>query len=261
MSELPEALCHDSELLAGLQRYMQAREAMFATSRTVSISEMATTLAHEINTPIATLSNLVQGLKARLGRDPSIAPDIMKALDSAGEQALFTSDVIKRIRDYTQARAPSREVLNTGQLLEEAASLLDWYFSLHSCRIEVADSIVRHRVLGDRVMLQQVVLNILKNAADAMIDTPMEHRIIKVLSEVHGDRLRIIIRDFGPGLHEARDTLFTPFVTSKPEGMGVGLNICRSFLDLHGGRLWLADAEDGGCKSIIELPVHEVSTE
>lgn len=259
MTELLSALqARDEELVTGLQSYLQAREAMFTTSRTVSISEMATTLAHEINTPVATLSNLIQGVKARLSQDPTIATDILTALDSAEEQAVFTSNVIKRIRDYTQARTPAREVLQLDELIGEAASLLDWYFVLHDCRIDLKQIDSSCTVLGDRVMLQQVILNVLKNAADAMVETEKKHRTIQVSTETREQRFRVTVRDQGPGLHDVRETIFTPFVSSKPDGMGVGLNICRSFLDLHGGRLWLADAQGAGCKTIIELPKHVV---
>ena len=260
MTELPNPWQPEDEYLAlHLQSYLQAREEMFTTSRTISISEMATTLAHEINTPVATLSNLIQGLKARLGRHPSIAPEIMAALDSAEEQALFTSDVIKRIRDFTQARTPSRQVLSVKELVAEAASLLDWYFVLHGCRLDLQINDGAAAVKGDKVMLQQVMLNVLKNAADAMTDTMAEQRTVHVTLELRATRLRIVVRDHGAGLDDAKDSLFTPFVSSKPDGMGVGLNICRSFLDLHGGRLWLADAEGGGCRTLVELPVHEES--
>ena len=109
-------------------------------------------------------------------------------------------------------------------------------------------------------MLRQVILNVLKNAADAMADTKLRQRIVHVSVEERAPRLRIVVRDHGAGLHDARDSLFTPFVSNKSDGMGVGLNICRSFLDLHGGRVWLADAEGGGCRTLIELPVHEDNT-
>ena len=249
----------DEQLALNLQGYLQAREEMFTTSRTVSISEMATTLAHEINTPVATLSNLIQGLKVRLACDSSIAPEIMTALDSAAEQALFTSDVIKRIRDFTQARTPSRQILSIKQLVAEAASLLDWYFVLYGCRLDLQIDDGALAVKGDKVMLQQVILNVLKNAADAMTETLLEHRIVHVSVELRAKRLRIVVRDHGAGLHDVNDSLFTPFVSSKPDGMGVGLNICRSFLDLHGGRLWLADAEEGGCRTLVELPLYEAN--
>ena len=260
MNELPDQWQPEDEYFSSrLQSYLQAREEMFTTSRTISISEMATTLAHEINTPVATLSNLIQGLKVRLARNPSVAPDIMTALESAEEQALFTSDVIKRIRDFTQARTPSRQVLSVKGMVAEAASLLDWYFVLYSCRLDLQITDDAFKVKGDMIMLQQVILNVLKNAADAMTDTPVEHRMIHVTVETRGKRLRIVVRDHGAGLNDAKESLFTPFVSGKPDGMGVGLNICRSFLDLHGGRLWLADAEEGGCRTLIELPVHEDS--
>jgi len=252
-----------------VHEYMQERDSMFSTSRTVSVSVMATTLAHEINTPVGTISNLLSGVHSRLAAQENTSPEILAALDSALEQTYFTRDIIHRIRDYTQARQPNRELLDCAQLIKDAAVLLDWYFDMQNCRVSIVQPEKTMTVLGDRVMLQQIIINLFRNAADAMQAVAVENRLIEVTLVVHRLSVRILIRDFGSGLSDA-DSMYTPFVSEKPDGMGVGLSICRSFLELHRGRMWLTDAsteeaykKNGqpgeGCVATIELPLEEIS--
>ena len=240
---------------------------MFSTSRTVSVNAMATTLAHEINTPIGTVKNLIQGLRSRLLRIESMPPEITKVLGDAKEQIQFTADIVKRVRDYTQERQIEKERLNCIELINDSAELLDWYFSMHNCEIEIQEPEKLIYLSGDRVMLQQVLMNLFKNAVDAMQSVPKSSRLIEVSMEIIGRRCRFLIRDHGHGLKNA-ESVFMPFASDKPNGMGVGLSICRSFLELHGGRLWLSDAGaelapapsgelERGCVSVIELPMED----
>lgn len=239
-----------------LQSYLEARDTMFTMSRTVSVSEMAMTLAHEINTPIGTISNLLHVVQRKLSRMEAVPEDILTALSSCAEQTSFTRDVIDRIRNYTQMRQPSRETLSVQAMVEEAIGLLDWHFSLHNCTVQNQLPEALIFVEGDRVMLQQVILNLLKNAADAMSDCTGQ-RLIEITAETKRSKLRIKIRDHGEGLGSSGGSLFVPFVSDKPTGMGIGLNICRSFLELHAGRMWLSNANGAGCVATIELPLPE----
>ncbi len=236
-----------------LHSYLQARDRMFTVSRTVSVSEMAMTLAHEINTPIGTISNLLHVVQRKLGRIDGVPEDVSQALTACSEQTAFTSEVIERIRNFTQARQPVRESISIQSLVSEAINLLDWHFLMNECQIRnqlPAEAIL---VEGDRVMLQQVILNLLKNAADAMSEVT-QNRFVDIAVEVKASRVRIKIRDYGEGLGSSGSSLFVPFVSEKPTGMGIGLNICRSFLELHAGRMWLSNAEGQGCVATVELP-------
>lgn len=116
--------------------YMQAREHMFTTSRTISVSEMATTLAHEIKQPIATISNILKGVRIRLKRDDMTPVQLEEALGNALEQAQFTNSVINRIRDFTQSRRPQQQTLNVVLLVRDALSLMDWLLSANQCSVE-----------------------------------------------------------------------------------------------------------------------------
>jgi len=241
--------------------YMQARDDLFSKSRTISVSEMATTLAHEINTPIGTITNMLSGVKARLQRPEFDKEVLVNALDGALDQAQFTSSIIARIRDYTQARRPQQLSLDLSSLAREAVDMLDWYFATHRCRVQFDMPVEPVWIRGDAAMLQQVIINLLRNAVDAMRGNADERRQVVVAIKLKGERIRLLIEDCGHGLDSDTETLFVPFATNKPDGMGVGLNICRSFLELHQGRLWLTPMESGGCTATVELPFDKTSGE
>jgi len=250
-------------LTDSLSAYMQAREHMFTTSRVISVSEMATTLAHEIKQPIATIINLLKGTRIMLAQEQSSTTLINAALEQALEQANFTNSIINRIRDFTQARRPQQQVLDVGRLLREALSLMDWFLKARSCRVEqsIADQPLYCK--GDKVMLQQVLVNLLRNGIEAMQDCEQSTRRLSVSCALRASFVRVSIRDNGHGLDGNEQALYVPFSTTKADGMGVGLNICRSFVELHQGRLWLSpNARDGGCTAHVELPVapsHEIT--
>ena len=235
--------------------YMQARESMFTTSRTISVSEMATTLAHEIKQPIATITNILKGLRIRLKKGNADPVQLEEALASALEQAQFTNSVINRIRDFTQARRPQQQIIEVANLTQEALSLMDWFLSANQCRTEVLISDELLHCQGDPTMLQQVLVNLLRNGVEAMDECDPHERVLIIECKRHANAVRISIRDYGHGLKGKEQTLFVPFSTSKANGMGVGLNICRSFVELHQGRLWLSPNSEGGCTSTMELPL------
>lgn len=238
-----------------MRQYMQARELLFTTSRTISVSEMATTLAHEIRQPIATITNILRGVRMRLSRGEASSVKIEEALDKALGQAQFTNSIISRIRDFTDARRPKQQSVEICELLHESLVLMDWLISNSHCRLALDLPQEPLHCDGDRTMLQQVLVNLLRNGVEAMQEREPSTRLISVSAKVHGESVRIGIHDHGHGLEGKEDTLFVPFATSKSNGMGVGLNICRSFVELHQGRLWLAPNEDGGCTSFVELPL------
>lgn len=235
--------------------YMQAREHMFTTSRTISVSEMATTLAHEIKQPIATISNILKGMSIRLKRDDLTASQLEESLGNALEQAQFTNSVINRIRDFTQSRRPQQQALDVVSLIHDALSLMDWLLSANQCAVELSLTDQSLRCQGDSTMLQQVLVNLLRNGVEAMQECQPDNRLLSVTCKQRGNFVRVSIRDRGHGLKGKEQSLFIPFSTSKATGMGVGLNICRSFVELHQGRLWLSPNDGGGCTAHVELPL------
>jgi C4-dicarboxylate-specific signal transduction histidine kinase len=253
-----------------IQRHLQDRERLLFTSRVLSVGEMAATLAHEINQPLGTITNVLHGLQKRLAKyaagQPVNISDLEQGVSLAMDQAHFASRVIARIREYTASHRPRTEFLDLSKITQECVSLLDWEIQHLEVRVntDVGPPPLEAPVMGDAVMLQQVIINLMRNALDAMRDIAPENRHLYVtllhqppLTRGLREEWIVRIRDSGTGLSDsAEQQLFTPFSSNKPNGMGIGLNICRSFIELHEGRLWFTRNDpEVGCTFHIALPV------
>ena len=236
------------------QRFVKDREKLFAMSSTFSISEIATTLAHELNQPIGTLNNLLEGIKNRIKSNK----ELLEAVEIAQQQTKYAAIIISRIRDYTRRKRPEFKVFNVNELIQSAVSLLDWDFRNAKiiCQLNLDASEVKAiSITGDFLMLQQVLINLLRNAIDAMEALAPSEGKLKLELKAFDQFVEIRVIDNGVGLGDMEDSLFLPFNTSKPEGMGIGLNICRSFIELHQGKLWLESNTASGCSACIRLPI------
>lgn len=255
------------------RRHLEDRERMLFTSRALAVGEMASTLAHELNQPIGTVTNVLRGLRARLERDASA--ELAAGAQLALEQALFAARIIARIREYTQSRQPRRDRLDLGAVVRTAVGLLDWEIRRDGVALALAQAPEPCPVQGDEVMLQQVFVNLLRNALEAMRDNPPDalggaaRRLALALAVERGMAV-LTVRDNGCGLpKDGDDRLFVPFQSTKPNGMGIGLNICRSFVELHQGRLWFTPNDQGpdarpderGCTFHVALPLVPASGE
>jgi signal transduction histidine kinase len=260
-----------------VQRHLEDRERLLFTSRVVSVGEMASTLAHELNQPIGAVVNLLRGVQMRLARpDAGTATgtatgtgmaaedDVRQALARATEQALFAARIITRIREYTHSRSPKRARFDLGQVLRASVQLLDWEIARDAVRLELTvPPDAQPVVVGDEVMLQQVFVNLARNALDAMRALPAgAPRVLGAHVALTASQVEVAITDTGCGLSdEAEERLFVPFVSTKPSGMGIGLNICRSFVELHQGRLWFSRREPAGCAFHVALPLAATRTQ
>ena len=232
------------------RRHLEDRERLLFTSRSLAVGEMASTLAHELNQPIGTVANVLRGLRNRLERQgPN--EELLGGVQLALEQALFAARIIARIREYTHSRQPRREPLDLGQVVRESVGLLDWELQRDGVQIGLDLAPEPCRVNGDEVMLQQLFVNLLRNALEAMRDNPADaqgrasRRLALRLAAERGMAV-LSLRDNGCGLpQDAQAQLFVPFQSTKPNGMGIGLNICRSFVELHQGRLWFTPNDAG----------------
>lgn len=258
MQEAQTSASIDLHYEQALRRHLEDRERLLFTSRTLSVTEMASTLAHELNQPIGTVTNVLRGLKMRLEAakkplqtenkgdpDASLA-DLIAGVQLALDQALFASKIISRIRDYTHVRQPRKEVLELGEVVRESLSLLDWEIQRDGVAVHVEMPSSSCRMVGDGVMLQQVFVNLLRNALEAMRGDGTSSRSLRIglVIEPSEREAALTIRDSGCGLPaDAEQRLFVPFQSTKPNGMGIGLNICRSFIELHQGRLWFTRNE------------------
>lgn len=251
-----------SALAHATQRHLEDREQLLFTSRLLSIGEMATTLAHEINQPIGAAANLLRGSVMRMQRQPASTMNagdqaaLLQALQRATEQVLFASRVIARIREYTHSHTPKRAPVDVAALLRACVSLLDWEIEREAIVVELDLPVVPLWTIADEVMLQQLFVNLMRNAIDAMRGNPIGQRHLRLHARPEGPQLEVTVCDSGSGISEqAEKSLFVPFVSSKPTGTGIGLNICRSFVELHQGRLWFTRNETVGTSFHAALPL------
>ena len=244
------------ELGRAMQRQLDDREQLLFTSRVISVGEMATTLAHELNQPIGAAANLLRGLRSRLARRRvALNAEESAALERTLEQTLFASRIIARIREFTHSHQPRHTRLDLAALLRSSASLLDWDLRRSHAALVLELPAGPVPVQGDEVMLQQVVVNLMRNALDALrSDPPAAPQVaLRLLVRVH--EVEVQVCDNGCGLDDAAAAkLFVPFASTKPSGMGIGLSICRSFVELHQGRLWFSRNAERGTTFHVSLP-------
>lgn len=239
-----------------LQRQLDDREQLLFTSRVISVGEMATTLAHELNQPIGAAANLLRGLRSRLARRrAALNAEESAALERTLEQVMFAARIIARIREFTHSHQPRHARIDLAALLRASASLLDWDLRRSHATLALELPAEPVPVHGDEVMLQQVVVNLMRNALDALRSDPPPAPQVALRLQVRAHEVELQVCDNGCGLDDAAAArLFVPFASSKPSGMGIGLSICRSFVELHQGRLWFSRNAERGATFHVSLP-------
>lgn len=221
------------------------------TARLVTLGELASGIAHEINQPLAAVLNYAaasQRYLHALERDPQAAGRVAQGLQRISEQATHAAEVIKRLRAFLRKEPRRLQALSVAGVAREAVRLCAWEATQAQVTIEqrMADNLPP--VYADRVLLEQVLLNLLRNAIDANREhQPGQPSRIVLRGEQEGARLLVQVIDQGPGVApEQLDGIFTPFTTSKPEGLGLGLSMSRSIVEGFGGTLSASPGEGGG---------------
>ncbi len=231
------------------------------TSRLVTMGEMASSLAHELNQPLTAIANYCMGLSARIraraAAGASMAPDeLLAPLAKTAAQAARAGEVIRRIRNFVKRSEPERRRCDIGVIVADAVGLAE--IDARRLGIQVVTRLPAEMpsLSADPILIEQVLLNLLKNGIEAMRDAPADRpHVITLAVELADGHAEFSVTDHGNGLpHDARERLFEPFFTTKAEGMGIGLNICRSIVESHKGRLW-AESASSGCSFRFTLPV------
>ena len=256
--ELSEALAARSTAEARMRSQQEHAEHL---SRLSILGELSGTLAHELNQPLATIATYAQGLRRRAGAGRLEADALTQASSEIAAQAERAGSIIQRIRAFARKRAAVREERVLAEVVREAVALFsDMMPSVPRVAVEERTG-GEARVRADPLQVQQVLLNLLKNAADATEGLPSARRAIVVRLNREAGWLRVTVLDRGPGLDEAlRSRLFEPFFTTKPDGLGLGLAICKSIVEAHGGRLTAQANPDGpGLALSFTLPACEAS--
>jgi len=215
-------------------------------SRLSAMGQVAAMLAHELNQPLTAISNYMEAARVLLDRGGDLPLSrIGSAIDRAAEQALRAGQIIQRLRGFVSRGNSQRRIEAVSPLLKELLELALFDMGQRGVSIRLENTPADVRILADEIQIQQVLLNLLRNAAEAVAN--QEHREISLLTEASAGAVQISVVDNGPGLSdEIRDKLFQPFVSTKKTGMGVGLSICHTIITAHDGRLWAEPNPDGG---------------
>jgi two-component system sensor histidine kinase DctS len=234
----------------------QQEEKLAATARLVTVGEMASTIAHELNQPLSAIASYTTGCLNLLDGGAPLRGDLEEALRRTALQAQRAGRIIRRVHDFVRKSEPSRSAVRMNAIVEEAVGFAEGEARKRRVRIQARLTDDDREFQADRLLLQQVVLNLLRNAMDAMAATPPQDREILVATEAGATSVTVSIADRGCGIPpEVQEQLFQPFFTTKPEGMGMGLNICRSIMEFHRGRVWAEPNPRGGTVFSFSLPV------
>ena len=233
----------------------EARERLTQVARVATLGEMASAIAHEINQPLTAISTYAQACRRMRERGLDEPGLVDETLGMIAEQALRAGDVVRRIRGFVSHRDSGRERHDLNEVLATVLKLGAIDADAH--RVTIVTDFVPDlpQVLVDPVQIQQVCLNLIRNAVDAMLELPESARVLSIATRADGAAVEARFVDRGPGLAlVVRAHLFQPFHTTKAEGMGMGLSISNSLVAAHGGALTYADAPGGGAAFTMRLP-------
>jgi C4-dicarboxylate-specific signal transduction histidine kinase len=224
-------------------------------SRITTVGALTASIAHEVNTPVASILANVQAALRWLRRAEPNLPEAEQALDRAVADATRTSLVIGRTRDFLSASPPSPQPVDLAETARIAAILIDRELRLHDTSIHLDAESGLPRVMADPIQMQQVLVNLMLNAVQAMREQPAP-RDVTVTVRSDATAVTVSVADGGPGVPPAvRPRLFEPFASSKADGMGMGLAICRTSVEAAGGRIWLDEGQAPGATFHVSLPV------
>jgi two-component system sensor kinase FixL len=242
----------EADLSAAREQLEQQRSELLHATRLSELGQLAAALAHEVNQPLSAIANYltgVQHLRRKAANDEKVDEGVARAV----EQALRAGEIIRRLRGFARPSRGEMQPEPINQILQDAVALAGLDVRAAGIDIRLRQDPAAHLVAADRIEIQQVVFNLVRNAIDAV--SGQRNKIVSLSTAMRGPEIEVAVADSGPGLAPAvKDRLFQPFVTTKTTGMGIGLSICRRIVDGHGGRLWAEDNPQGGAIFRFTLP-------
>jgi two-component system sensor kinase FixL len=236
------------------RRLHEVQADLIHISRLSAMGELASALAHELNQPLTAISNYLQAARQLVLRGPEDAERAGEIIGKSIEQAMRAGQIIRRLRSFVQKRDVERAPVDINKVVDEASALALIGLKEKGIRVMTERQGALPRVPVDRIQIQQVLINLIRNAVDAMEGQSRRELTIRTLQE--DAAVRISISDTGSGIPRGmEEKLFQPFATSKPTGMGVGLSISRGIVEAHNGRLWFEANPLGGTTFHLDLPL------
>ncbi len=236
------------------RRLHELQDGLLHASRLRSMGQMAAALAHELNQPLTASANYVRAAIRLLdGKQPNL-DRVRQAMQNAAEQTFRSGAIIRRLRSFVARAETPRQPEDPVKLVEEACALALIGVKERGITVHISQDPAIPRTIVDRVQIQQVLLNLIRNAVEAMEDSPVRELLVRTSAQP--DRVLVTVTDTGTGIpDEIAAQLFQPFVTTKTDGMGIGLSVCRTIIEAHGGRLWMEPNPSGGSIFHFTLPM------
>ncbi len=238
----------------------QQQEKLQQTSHLITVGHMASTLAHEMNQPLAAIANYTMGCVRRLRTGTWDTQELLATMEKAGAQAERAGRIIQRVRELVRKREPQLVDCDINSVISNAAGLIEINAEKNNVRVKLELAAELPVVHADGVMLEQVILNIARNGIESMQQTPPNERELTMRSRANQNgAIEIEIADTGCGIPAAMNgNSFESFFTTKPDGLGMGLNICRSIMELHHGQLRATRNSGRGSTFHLTLPVAQI---
>jgi PAS domain S-box-containing protein len=241
----------------------QARSQLSHVNRVATLGELTASIAHEVNQPLAAVVTNGEACLRWLSRDVPELGEVQLSVERMISNGRRASEVVARLRALARKDASQRVELDLNDIVDDVLPLVEREIFRHRIKLVVDLASPAPRVLGDRIQLQQVLLNLVVNAIQAMSTIRSGPRTLTIVSDTRLDGASskiatLKVNDTGPGIaSDAVDRLFMAFYTTKTDGMGMGLSICRSIIEAHGGRIAAAPGAEGGASFVLELPLLE----
>ena len=244
-----------------LLRLQDLQSELAHVGRVSEMGTLASSLAHELNQPLTAVANYCESARDLLDADADPDPEtlgmIKEALDEAAQQSVRAGQIVRRLRDFMSTGETERRIESLQRLISEANALALVGSREHGIDVKLELDPAADKVLVDRIQIQQVLVNLIRNAIDAMMASDTRSLLLRTHRD--GENfVEIVIEDTGSGISDAiAPQLFQPFVTSKQNGMGIGLSICRTIVEAHGGRIWFEPGANGGTAFHFTVPSGE----
>jgi two-component system, LuxR family, sensor kinase FixL len=251
---------HDITQRQKVERRLQDLQSELAhVGRVSEMASFASSLAHELNQPLTAIANYCEAARDLIGggADDETLETVREALDEAAKESVRAGQIVRRLRNFISRGETEQRVESLARLITEANALALVGSREHGIEVQVQLDPDADLVFVDRIQIQQVLTNLIRNAIDAMIDSSQRSLVIRTVAEPE-EFVTVTVEDTGPGISESvAAELFQPFVTSKSSGMGIGLSICRTIVESHGGRIWFETRQGGGTAFHFTLPSAE----
>lgn len=237
-----------------LARLQELQENLLHVSRLRSMGQMAAALSHELNQPLTAITNYLNAAQRLLDQQAPDMARIRQALSLAAQQSMRSGEIIRRLRAFVARGTVTRQTEAVHKLVEEATALALVGSRHRGVEVRLGVPHDLPTVMVDRVQVQQVLLNLIRNAMEAMDDRDIRRLTIDAVAR--DGMVEIAVSDTGAGIPaDVAERLFQPFVTTKDDGMGIGLSVCRTIIESHGGRIWAEPAPDGGTVFRFSVPI------